>query len=39
MKDGADRNYEGYWIASGVEVTMLRKTDSMESDPDLDKFQ
>jgi hypothetical protein len=39
LRDGGDRNYEGYWIATDVEVTMLKKADSMESDPDLDKFQ
>lgn len=39
IKEGGDRNYEGYWIATDVEVTMLKKEDAMESDPDLDKFQ
>ena len=39
IKEGGDRNYEGYWIATDVEVTMLKKEDAMESDPNLDKFQ
>lgn len=30
---GGDRNYEGYWIATGVEVNMLLKDDEMNSDP------
>ena len=33
-EDG-DRNYEGYWIASGVEVTMFLKNDDLESEPDF----
>ena len=32
---GVDRNYEGYWIASGVEVTMFLKNDDLESEPDF----
>lgn len=39
MKEGGDRNYEGYWIATNVEVTMLKKEDAMESDPNPDRFQ
>lgn len=38
MKEGGDRNYEGYWIASGVEVIMLRKGDSLDPDPGLDEL-
>jgi hypothetical protein len=36
QKEGGDRNYEGYWIATGVEVTMLKKDDSLDTDPDPD---
>lgn len=32
---GGDRNYEGYWIATGVEVNMFLKNDNLESDPDF----
>jgi hypothetical protein len=30
-----DRNYEGYWIATDVEVNMFLKNDNLESDPDF----
>ena len=30
---GGDRNYEGYWIATDVEVNMVLKNDNMETDP------
>ena len=32
---GGDRNYEGYWIATDVEVNMFLKNDNLESDPDF----
>ena len=32
---GGDRNYEGYWIATDVEVTMFLKNDNLETDPDF----
>lgn len=37
-KDGGDRNYEGYWIATEVEVTMLRKEDSLDTEPNPDEL-
>lgn len=37
-KEGGDRNYEGYWFASGVKVTMLRKDDNLEIDPNPGEF-
>lgn len=32
---GGDRNYEGYWIATDVEVNMVLQNDNLESDPDF----
>ena len=32
---GGDRNYEGYWIATDVQVNMFLKTDNLEFDSDL----
>lgn len=34
-KPGDDRNYEGYWIATGVEVTLLLKDDDLNPNPDF----
>ena len=33
---GGDRNYEGYWIATGVEVSMLLKDDELNTDPEFE---
>lgn len=33
---GGDRNYEGYWIATGVEVNMLLKDDELNTDPEFE---
>lgn len=30
---GEDRNYEGYFIATGIEVNMILKNDELETDP------
>lgn len=33
--EGGDRNYEGYWIATDVQINMFLKTDNLEFDSDL----
>lgn len=33
---GEGRNYEGYWIATGVEINMLLKGDDLDVDPGFD---
>ena len=38
MKDGGDRNYEGYWIATDVEVILFRKEDTLDPNPAPDEF-
>lgn len=38
QKESGDRNYEGYWIATGVEVTMLKKDDSLDVNPNPDEL-
>lgn len=35
-KPGDDKNYEGYWVATGVEVTLLQKDDELDPNPGLD---
>lgn len=35
-KPGDDRNYEGYWVATGVEVTLLPKDDELDPNPGSD---
>ena len=37
-KDGGDRNYEGYWIATDVEVKLLRKEDTLDPNPNPDEL-
>ena len=38
LKEGGDRNYEGYLIATDVKVTLLRKEDTMDPDPNPDEL-
>ena len=38
QKEGGDRNYEGYWIATDVKVTMLKKDDSLDVNPNPDEL-
>ena len=35
QKPGVDRNYEGYWIATDVQVNMFLKTDNLEFDSEF----